>query len=43
MRDPHGPDPAEQEAELRRAVEAMGPPRFYAFGPDGSLVEREGL
>ncbi|MGW1798199.1 DUF6928 family protein [Streptomyces sp. NPDC001984] len=41
--DPHGPDPAEQEAELRRAVEAMGPPRFYSLGPDGSLVERDGL
>ncbi|MFF3464426.1 DUF6928 family protein [Streptomyces sp. NPDC002619] len=40
--DPHGPDPAEQEAKLRRAVEAMGPPRFYSLGPDGSLVERDG-
>jgi hypothetical protein len=36
--DPHGLDPAEQEAQLRRAVEAMGPPRVYAFGLDGSPV-----
>ncbi|MFF4351091.1 DUF6928 family protein [Streptomyces sp. NPDC001530] len=43
VRDPHGPDLAEQEAELRRAVEALAPPRFYAQGPDGSLIEREGL
>ncbi|MBD0844331.1 DUF6928 family protein [Streptomyces sp. TRM68416] len=43
VRDPRGPDPAEQEAELRRAVEAMDPPRFYALSPDGSLVERDGL
>lgn len=43
MRDPNGPDPAEKEAELRRAVEAMGPPRIYTLGPDGSLIERDGL
>ncbi|MFD8676786.1 DUF6928 family protein [Streptomyces seoulensis] len=43
VRDPHGPDPAEQEAQLRRAVEAMGPPRVYTFGPDGSLIERDGF
>lgn len=43
VRDPHGPDPAEQEAQSRRAVEAMGPPRVYTFGPDGSLIERSGL
>ncbi|MFI6880783.1 DUF6928 family protein [Streptomyces sp. NPDC050400] len=41
VRDPRGPDPAEQEAALRRAVEAMQPPRVYALGPDGSLVERD--
>ncbi|CCK29982.1 hypothetical protein BN159_5603 [Streptomyces davaonensis JCM 4913] len=43
VRDPYGPDPAEQEAALRRAVEAMGPPRVYTLGPDGSLTERDGL
>ncbi|MFE6359856.1 DUF6928 family protein [Streptomyces sp. NPDC057806] len=43
VRDPRRPDPAEQEAELRRVVEAMDPPRFYALSPDGSLVERDGL
>jgi hypothetical protein len=43
VRDPHGPDLAEQEAELSRAMEAMGPPRFYRLGPDGSLVEVEGI
>lgn len=43
VRDPHGPDRAEQEAALRRAVEAMQPPRVYTLGPDGSLVERDSL
>lgn len=43
VRDPYAPDPAEREAELRRAVEAMPPPRFYSLGPDGSLVERDSL
>ncbi|WP_406353898.1 hypothetical protein OHB56_15530 [Streptomyces sp. NBC_01635] len=42
VRDPHGPAPAEQEAELRRAVEAMAPPRFSTLSPDGSLIERDG-
>jgi hypothetical protein len=43
VRGPHEPDPAEREAELRRAVEAMNPPRFYTLSPDGSLIERDGL
>jgi hypothetical protein len=43
VRDPHDPDLAEREAQLRRAVEAMGPPRVYTLGPDGSLIERNGL
>ncbi|MGW9028397.1 DUF6928 family protein [Streptomyces sp. NPDC055722] len=43
VRDPHGPDRAEQEAALQRAVEAMQPPRVYTLGPDGSLIERDGL
>lgn len=43
VRDPHAPDSAEQEAQLRRAMEAMGPPRFFSLGPDGSLVERDSL
>lgn len=43
VREPHRPDPAEQEAELRRAVEAIDPPRFHTLGPDGSLIERDGL
>lgn len=43
VRDPHDPDLAEREAQLRRAVEAMGPPRVYTLGPDGSLIERDGL
>ncbi len=32
----HAPDLAEQEAELRSAMEAMGPPRVFELGPDGS-------
>ncbi|MBD0844760.1 hypothetical protein ICC28_39705 [Streptomyces sp. TRM68416] len=44
VRDLHGPDPAEQEAEPRSAAEAMDPPRFYTLSPDdGSLIERDGL
>ncbi|MDX3641956.1 DUF6928 family protein [Streptomyces sp. MB09-02B] len=43
VRDPHGPDPAEREAALQRAMESMGPPRFFSLGPDGSLIERDGL
>ncbi|WP_369255180.1 hypothetical protein [Streptomyces sp. R35] len=43
VREPNRPDPAEQEAELRAAMEAMGPPRFYTLGPDGSLFERDGI
>ncbi|WSW92759.1 hypothetical protein OG714_24225 [Streptomyces sp. NBC_00989] len=43
VRDPHAPDTAEQEAQLRRAMEAMGPPRFFSPGPDGSLIERDGF
>ncbi|MEU2181947.1 DUF6928 family protein [Streptomyces thermolilacinus] len=43
VRAPHGPDLAGQEAELRRTVETMDPPRFYTLSPDGSLVERDGL
>lgn len=42
VRDPNGPDPAEKEAAMRRALEAMGPPRFYTMGPDGALIESEG-
>ncbi|MEU3983837.1 hypothetical protein AB0F77_27795 [Streptomyces sp. NPDC026672] len=42
-RDPHGPDPEEQEAALRRAMEAMAPPRAYTLGPDGSLIKHDGL
>ncbi|CAL9301685.1 DUF6928 family protein [Streptomyces sp. SudanB66_2053] len=43
VRDPYGPDPAEQAAELSRVVEDMEPPRFYTLNPEGSLVERDGL
>ncbi|WP_374228128.1 hypothetical protein [Streptacidiphilus sp. ASG 303] len=39
--DPQGPDAAEQEAELVRAVEVTGPPRFSRPVPDGSLIQRE--
>ncbi|MGW1554593.1 DUF6928 family protein [Streptomyces sp. NPDC002346] len=41
--DPQAPDAAEKEAELRKAMERMGPPRIYTMGPDGSLVERDSL
>lgn len=41
VRDPNAPDPAEKEAALRAAVAAMGPPRAYLLGADGTLVERE--
>ncbi|WP_437004651.1 DUF6928 family protein [Streptomyces sp. enrichment culture] len=43
VQDPQGPGLEDQEAQLRRAVEAMGPPRVYTLGPGGSLVERDGL
>ncbi|MFE5400537.1 DUF6928 family protein [Streptomyces sp. NPDC056580] len=43
VRDPHDPDPAEQQAALQRAMEAMGPPRFFTMSPDGSLIERDGI
>ena len=43
VRDPTAPDPAEQEAQLRRATEAMSSPRSFRLGPDGSLVEHDGL
>ncbi|CAM5380424.1 putative protein OS=Streptomyces griseomycini OX=66895 GN=FHS37_004445 PE=4 SV=1 [Streptomyces griseomycini] len=43
VRDPHGPGPAEQEAEVRRAVEDTDPPRSSPLSPDGSLVERDAL
>ncbi|MEU1621099.1 hypothetical protein ABZ479_27850 [Streptomyces sp. NPDC005722] len=40
QRDPDGAGAAKRQEEMRRAVEAMGPPRFYTLGPDGALVER---
>lgn len=40
VHDPNGPSPAEKEAALKAAMEAMGPPRFSSRGPDGTLVER---
>jgi hypothetical protein len=43
VRDPNGADPAEREAAMRRAVEAMRPARFYTTCPDGVLIERDGL
>ncbi|MGW0085502.1 hypothetical protein [Streptomyces sp. NPDC003393] len=43
VRDPHGPDPVEREVALQRVVEAMDPPRLFSLGPDGSLIERDGL
>lgn len=43
VRDPNGPDPEEKAAALKRAVEAMGPPRAYTLGPDGSLIRRDAL
>ncbi|MFF0778147.1 DUF6928 family protein [Streptomyces sp. NPDC003720] len=43
LQDPHGIDPAVREAALQRAMEAMGPPRFFSLGPDGSLIERGSL
>ncbi|MFI1442611.1 DUF6928 family protein [Streptomyces fructofermentans] len=42
VRDPHGPDRAEEEALLKRIMETMGPPRFCTLGPDGSLIECDG-
>jgi hypothetical protein len=39
----HGADGAEQEAEPGGLVATTGPPRVYTFGPDGSLIERDGL
>ncbi|MGW1563805.1 DUF6928 family protein [Streptomyces sp. NPDC002144] len=43
VRDPLGHDPAEREAALQKIRETMGPPRFFTMGPDGSLIERDGL
>ncbi|MBC9719357.1 hypothetical protein H9Y04_43295 [Streptomyces sp. TRM66268-LWL] len=43
VRDPHGPDPAAREAELRGVMADMDPPRIYTLGADGSLIERDGL
>ncbi|MGQ4418004.1 hypothetical protein ACN6LA_004515 [Streptomyces sp. SAS_269] len=43
VRDPHGPDPAEQQGALQRAMQAMSPPRFFTMNPEGSLIERDGL
>ncbi|MEV6107787.1 hypothetical protein AB0M28_24255 [Streptomyces sp. NPDC051940] len=43
IQDPDAPSPAEREAALKRAVAAMGPPRVFTLGPDGSLIERGGL
>ncbi|PYC83203.1 hypothetical protein C7C46_09380 [Streptomyces tateyamensis] len=43
VRDPNAPDPAVREAALRAAVAAMGPPRTYVLGPDGTLTRREVL
>ncbi|MDX3571107.1 DUF6928 family protein [Streptomyces sp. ID05-47C] len=43
VRDPHGPTPVKQEAELQGAGEATAPPIFYTFGPDGLLVESNDL
>ncbi len=43
VRDPHGPDPAEQEAARQRVMETMGPSRVFTMDPDGSLIERDGL
>ncbi|MBO1334060.1 hypothetical protein [Streptomyces sp. VRA16 Mangrove soil] len=34
--------PAAVEARLRTALKAMGPPRCYSVGPDGTLIERDG-
>ncbi|WP_046726960.1 DUF6928 family protein [Streptomyces humi] len=42
-RDPHGPDLAKRQAELRVAVDAMAPPRVCTLGTDGSLIERNDL
>ncbi|MBF8171751.1 hypothetical protein IW294_13430 [Streptomyces olivaceus] len=42
VREPHGPDSAGQEAELRRVAAAMDPPRFYTLGRDGALIEPPG-
>ncbi|MFB6704036.1 hypothetical protein ACFCW6_04905 [Streptomyces sp. NPDC056333] len=41
VKDPNGPGVAEKEAELRSAVEAMGPPQYYTMGADGLPVERD--
>ncbi|MCX5526525.1 hypothetical protein AB0L47_14115 [Streptomyces bobili] len=43
VRDPHGPTPVKQEAELQGAGEAIAPSIFYTFGPDGLLVESNDL
>ncbi|MFI0410868.1 hypothetical protein [Actinomadura sp. 3N508] len=40
LTDPADPDEvAEHEAAIAEAVQAMGPPRRFTYGPDGSLIE----
>jgi hypothetical protein len=43
VRDANGPGPAGREAEPGQAGGAVGPPRFHALGPGGSLTERDSL
>ncbi|MFF5262065.1 DUF6928 family protein [Actinomadura viridis] len=43
LTDPDDPDEvAEHEAAIKEAVRAMGPPRRFTYGPDGSLLEIDG-
>lgn len=41
VRDPNAPDPAERDAALKAAMAAMGPPRVYRPGPDGTLIRQD--
>ncbi|MFI0445849.1 DUF6928 family protein [Actinomadura sp. 6N118] len=44
LTDPSDPDEvAKHNAAIEEAVQAMGPPRRFTFGPDGSLVEIDGF
>jgi hypothetical protein len=41
--DPSGAEQAAREAAMEAALSAMGPPRMFRLGPDGSLVETHDL
>jgi hypothetical protein len=39
--DPDGPDPEAKQSVREQALRDMEPPRFFRFGPDGTMYETE--